>query len=307
MRALIFGAGGMLGRALTLELQRRGGPLLALDRAAADVTDPERVSDAVRSFLPDVVYNCAAFTRVDDCERQVETAHLVNGRAVAHLTSAARSAGAALVQVSTDYVFDGAARAPYQEEAAVGPLQVYGRSKLEGERAALEWERSLVVRTSWLFGVGGQSFVATMVRLLTQPAPVRVVDDQIGCPTYVPYLARALADLSERGARGLVHYRNADAVSWHRFALEIGARLAPGREIAPVSTAEFYGATRHGPPPDRSLASPPGAASPESPRPARRPAYSVLDVERFEAIVGHRVESWRQGLAECLPLLREAP
>jgi dTDP-4-dehydrorhamnose reductase len=241
------------------------------------------VSDVVASFAPEVIYNCAAFTQVDECEDRPELAHEVNGRAVVHLAAAARVAGAALVQVSTDYVFDGAARAPYREESPVAPLQVYGRSKLEGERAALAWERALVVRTSWLFGTGGPSFVATMVRLLTRPAPVRVVDDQVGCPTYVPFLARALRDLAERGAKGVVHYRNADAVSWHGFAVEIARRVAPGRAVAAISTAEF-------------------------PRPARRPAYSVLDVERFEALVGRRVEPWRQGLAECLPdLAVEAP
>jgi dTDP-4-dehydrorhamnose reductase len=153
---------------------------------------------------------------------------------------------------------------------------VYGRSKLEGERAALAWERSLVVRTSWLFGAGGPSFVATMVRLLTRPAAVRVVDDQVGCPTYAPFLARALRDLAERRARGVVHYRNADATSWHGFAVEIARRVAPGRDVAAISTAETS-------------------------RPARRPAYSVLDVDRFESIVGRRVEPWREGLAECLP------
>jgi dTDP-4-dehydrorhamnose reductase len=278
VRGLIFGAAGLVGRALARELERRGEPFLALDRAGADITDPGRVAEVVRGFAPGVIYNCAAFTRVDDCETQAELAHQVNGRAVAHLAAAARAAGAALVQVSTDYVFDGAARSPYLEESPVGPLQVYGRSKLEGERAALAWERSLVVRTSWLFGIGGPSFVATMVRLLTRPDAVRVVDDQVGCPTYVPFLARALVDLADRGARGVVHYRNADAVSWHAFAVEIARRVASGRTIEAISAAEL-------------------------PRPARRPAYSVLDVERFEAIAGRPVEPWRQGLAECLPAL----
>ena len=278
VRGLIFGAGGLLGQALARELDRRGDPFLALDRAAADVTDPGRVQDAVGSFAPEVIYNCAAFTRVDDCEERVELAHQVNGLAVAHLAQAARAAGAALVHVSTDFVFDGHARAPYREESPVAPLQVYGRSKVEGERAALAWERALVVRTSWLFGAGAPSFVGTIVRLLTKPAPLRVVDDQVGCPTYAPYLARALRDLAERSARGVVHYRNAPAVSWHGFAVEIARRVAPGREVAAVSTAAF-------------------------PRPALRPAYSVLDVERFEAIAGRRVEPWRQGLDECLPRL----
>ena len=297
---MIFGAGGLLGRALARELESRGGPFLALDRAAADVTDPVRVAEAVRSFAPEVVYNCAAFTRVDDCETRSELAHEVNGRAVVHLAAAARADGAALVQVSTDYVFDGTARAPYREEAPAAPLQEYGRSKLLGEQVALGWERSVVVRTSWLFGPHGPSFVSTMLRSFAGAAPVRVVDDQVGCPTYTPFLARALVDLAASGARGVVHYRNRDAVSWHGFAVEIARRAAPGREVAPVSTAEFYGAPRPGSAPERSPASPTAAASPESARPARRPAYSVLDVERFEAIAGRRVEAWSDGLDQCL-------
>jgi dTDP-4-dehydrorhamnose reductase len=135
--------------------------------------------------------------------------------------------------------------------------------------------------------------VATIVRLLTRPAPVRVVDDQIGCPTYAPFLARALIALAERGARGIVHYRNEGPVSWHAFAVEIARRVAPGREIAAVSTQEFYGESRQGSTPERS----------EKPRRARRPAYSVLDVERYETIVGRPVEPWRSGLDECLPAI----
>jgi dTDP-4-dehydrorhamnose reductase len=278
MRSLIFGAGGLLGRPLVRELERRGAPHLGLDHAAADITDAARVTDAVRSFQPDVVFNCAAFTRVDDCEEQQALAHEVNGRAVGHLAAAARAGSALLVQVSTDYVFDGASRRPYLEESRTAPIQVYGQSKLEGERLALEWERSMVVRTSWLFGPGGASFVATMLRLFTKPAPVRVVDDQIGCPTYAPFLARALVELAEHGARGVVHYRNEGPVSWRAFAVEIARRVAPGREIQAISSAEM-------------------------PRPARRPAYSVLDVERFETIVGRPVESWRDGLDACLPAI----
>jgi dTDP-4-dehydrorhamnose reductase len=259
---------------LTRELERRGAELCALDRAAADVTDRARVNEAVRSFRPDVIFNCAAYTKVDDCEREVERARAVNATAVGHLASAAKSAGAQLVHVSTDFVFDGAQRVPYQEESRTAPLQVYGQTKAEGEREALRFERAVVVRTSWVFGPGGASFVATILRLLTRPEPIRVVDDQVGCPTYAPYLASALIALAERGARGIVHYRNEGPISWHGFAVEIARRVAPGRAIAPCTTADF-------------------------PRPARRPAYSVLDVERYEAIVAP-VEPWRRGLDECL-------
>jgi dTDP-4-dehydrorhamnose reductase len=194
--------------------------------------------------------------------------------------------GARLVHVSTDYVFDGTAREPYKETAPTGPLSVYGKSKLEGERRALEYDRALVVRTSWLFGPGGPNFVATMVGLIEAgKVPLRVVDDQVGCPTYAPFLASALLDLSQGGARlgttGIVHYRNREPVSWYAFATEIARQWAGGRvEVSPVTTAEF-------------------------PRPAPRPAWSVLDVARFEEITGRLVEPWVWGLAETLARMRK--
>ncbi len=143
----------------------------------------------------------------------------------------------------------------------------------------LAWERSLVVRTSWLFGPGGPNFVATIRGRLAKGEPLRVVDDQVGCPTYTPFLANALWELAGSGLTGVVHYRNRDAVSWHGFASEIARAVAPGATVTPVATTEF-------------------------PRPARRPAYSVLDVARFEAATGRGVEPWLWGLAEYLDRAR---
>jgi dTDP-4-dehydrorhamnose reductase len=166
--------------------------------------------------------------------------------------------------------------------AATAPLSVYGASKLAGEAAALAHDDALVVRTSWLFGPGGPNFAATMHRLMTAgERRLRVVDDQVGCPTYTPFLARALVELAELGARGVVHYRNREPVSWHGFASEIARHLDPQIEVAPVPTSEF-------------------------PRPARRPAYSVLAVDRFERWVGRRVEAWGWALTEYLETLRRA-
>jgi dTDP-4-dehydrorhamnose reductase len=231
-----------------------------------------------------VVFNCAAMTAVDACESDEERALAVNAGGVANAAALARAAGARLVQVSTDYVFDGSAREPYREDAPAAPRSAYGRSKLAGEAEALAGDVALVVRTSWLFGPGGGNFVATMLRLIAAGTdPLRVVDDQVGCPTYAPYLARALWDLAElgpgRGAAGIVHYRNREPVSWCGFAREIAASWAPAVGVEPVTTADF-------------------------PRPAPRPAYSVLAVERFEELAGRPVESWRAGLGEYLDTLR---
>lgn len=281
-RALILGGTGMLGRALSAEARARGLAALALSREQADIADAGRLLYWVDAFRPDLVVNCAAYTRVDACEGEGrETAFAVNGAAVANVAAAAEKAGARLVHVSTDYVFDGQAREPYREDAPVNPLSVYGRSKLEGERQALRHGNALVVRTSWLFGPGGPNFAATMTGLIDQGRlPLRVVRDQEGCPTYTPFLARAILDLAPLDVTGVVHYRNREPASWYAFAVEI-ARLWSGKaEVVPVATSEF-------------------------PRPAPRPAWSVLDVTRFEEAAGRRVEPWGWGLAEYLAQMRK--
>jgi dTDP-4-dehydrorhamnose reductase len=284
MRCLVFGGTGMLGQAVVAEARARGWAALGLSHAQADVTDRERLLGWADAFRPEVVVNCAAHTKVDACETETERAFEINGNAVANAAAVADRIGARLVHVSTDYVFDGAAKEPYTEEAPTAPLSVYGQSKLAGEAHALASERGLVVRTSWLFGPGGPNFVATMVSLIEAGrVPLRVVSDQEGCPTYTPFLASALLDLARLGATGVVHYRNREPVSWYAFAVEI-ARLWPGQrgtvEVVPITTADY-------------------------PLPARRPAWSVLDVTRFEGLAGRPVEPWEWGLVETLRHLRE--
>ncbi len=276
MRALVLGGTGMLGRAVTRYWRRRQQAVLALSHGQADITDRHRLDECVHQFRPELIVNCAAFTQVDRCETERETALAVNGAAVANAVAACESVGARLIHVSTDYVFDGEAESPYAEDTATGPRTVYGESKLEGERQALRYPAALVLRASWLFGPGGPNFAATIRRLLTRATePLRVVDDQVGCPTYTPFLARAIWDLSVLGMRGVVHYCNREAVSWHGFATEIARTVAPLARIVPVPTSEF-------------------------PRPALRPAYSVLETTRFETAVGRRVEPWVSGLAAYL-------
>lgn len=279
-RVLVLGGGGMLGRALVRSWRRRGLPVLGLGREQADVTDRDRLLYWADAFRPELIVNCAAYTRVDACESDRERAFEVNGRAVGNAVAAADRAKARLIQLSTDYVFDGAAHKPYPEDTPTAPLSVYGESKLEGEKAALAYPGALVVRSSWLFGQGGPNFVATIVGLITRgERTLKVVDDQTGCPTYTPYLAEAIRELARIGATGVIHYRNRDAVTWHGFATEIARLWDCGVEVLPVTTEEF-------------------------PRPARRPAYSVLAVERFEEKVGRRVEPWGLGLVEYLADLR---
>lgn len=276
MRTLVFGGTGIVGRALVREGRSRGWPVLGLSHGQGDVTDRARIDEICTAFRPVLIVNCAAFTQVDLCEAEPERALAVNGTAVGNLVRAADVCGARLVHLSTDYVFDGRATAPYGEDHPTAPRSSYGRSKLEGERQALASSRSLVIRTSWIFGPGGANFVDTIAgRIRSGQKSFRVVDDQLGAPTWAPFLARAVSDLGEWGATGLVHYQNRPAVSWFEFAREIARRLDPGVEVTPISTAE-------------------------APRPAPRPAFSVLAVDRFEKLAGRAVESWHEGLASHL-------
>jgi dTDP-4-dehydrorhamnose reductase len=280
MRLLVLGGTGLLGQEVVAEARRRRIPALGLSRRQADVRERGQLERAVASFRPTVLVNCAAFTRVDDCESQRELAFEVNGRAVANVAGVARAAGLPLIQVSTDYVFDGQGTEAYREDHPVAPRSVYGASKRLGEEVALAYDDALVLRVSWLFGAAGPNFVATMIRLMAQgQKALKVVDDQVGGPTYTLYVARALCDLATLGARGLVHYQNREAVSWYGFTREIARQWNPRVEVVPVTTAAF-------------------------PRPAPRPAYSVLDVSRFEELAGRTVETWSAGLAHYLDSLR---
>jgi len=272
----------MLGQAVEAAAGARGHAVSALSREQADVEDAHALLSQAEAFRPDVVINCAAYTKVDLAEGEGrEKAFAVNGAAVGNVASAASAVGARLLHVSTDYVFDGAARSPYREDAPTNPQSVYGQSKLAGEREALAYDRALVVRTSWLFGPGGPNFVATMVRMIDEgKLPLRVVADQRGCPTYTPYLAAALLDLAPLGLSGVLHYRNREADSWYGLAAEIARLWSGTAEVVPVTTQDF-------------------------PRPAPRPAYSVLDVSRFEEAVGRRVEPWEKGLEDYLAGIRK--
>ena len=275
MRSVVLGAGGLVGRSLAAELASRSGPVLAASKADVDITNRESVARCLREFAPDVVFNCAAYTRVDDCESRQELAYRVNGDGVANVVSAAQRVDARLVHLSTDYVFDGKSSTPYEECAPPAPLSIYGESKLVGETATLAAPDGLVVRSSWIFGSTGPSFVQTVVGLLAGGDPLRVVDDQLGCPTYAPFLAAALVDLAAARVRGIVHYRNREPVTWCGFARAIVERVEPGRSIVPISTHEAA-------------------------RPASRPPLSVLAVDRFEEVLSRKVEEWAPGLDDCL-------
>jgi dTDP-4-dehydrorhamnose reductase len=271
---LITGAGGMLGRDLVSALTVRDEDVAALAKSDLDVTDSRLLNERVAEERPTIIVNCAAYTKVDLAEQEESAANAINGSSVELLARAANEVGALLVQVSTDFVFDGKKREPYDVTDATNPLSAYGRSKHLGEIAAQHAEKRLIVRTSWLFGVHGPNFVeAIRNQIRKETNPLRVVDDQRGRPTYTPHLADAIIRLAMQDARGIVHYADEEECTWFDFACAI----AEGSDITvkPVSTDEF-------------------------PRPATRPAYSVLSTERYERITGVRPESWREGLREYL-------
>ncbi len=269
----------MLGTDLHDELTALGENVVALSRAELDITDSHEVNGRIAEQAPTIIVNCAAYTKVDLAESEESLATAINGSAVELLASAANAAGALLVQVSTDFVFDGTSRTPYEVTDATNPLSVYGASKLLGESGARLAEKHLIVRTSWLFGTHGPNFVEAIRNQIRKGTnPLRVVNDQHGRPTYTPHLATALVRLARLAyasgdARGIVHYADEEACTWYDFASAIAA--GSGIEVRPVSSDEF-------------------------PRPAKRPAYSVLSTERYERLTGVAPASWRDGLREYL-------
>ncbi|GAA3945194.1 dTDP-4-dehydrorhamnose reductase [Actinomadura viridis] len=276
MTWLVTGAGGMLGTDLVARLDGA----VALTRAELDIGDPEAVRAAVRRHRPATVVNCAAWTAVDAAESAEEAALAVNGTAVEALAAACGETGATLVQVSTDYVFDGRGTGPYAEDAPTAPLNAYGRTKLAGERAAAGAD-SYIVRTAWLYGAHGPSFVRTMARLAAERDTVSVVDDQVGQPTWTGDLADRIIALVRSGAPfGVYHGTNAGRTSWYGLAREVFTLLGldPGR-VRPVTTAEF-------------------------PTPAPRPANSVLGHERWAAAGLEPMRDWRDALRAAWPSLR---
>ena len=274
-RYLVTGAGGQLGADLLRVLAGAGAAAVGLTRAELDVADPAAVEKAVVEVRPDVVLNAAAYTAVDAAEADEATALAVNGDGPANLARVCALRGGRLVHVSTDYVFAGDATAPYEVDAPARPRTAYGRSKLAGERAVRELlpERSWVVRTAWVYGETGANFVRTMVRLERERDTLGVVDDQEGSPTWSRDLAAGLVALAgSRAVPGVYHCTNAGSTTWCGLARAVFEELgADPARVTPVGTADY-------------------------PRPAPRPAYSVLSDAAWRAAGLPPLRSWRDAL-----------
>jgi len=289
MRWLVTGAGGMLGRDTVDELVRRGADVVGLDHTALDITQQGAVEGALSGHRPDLVVNCAAYPAVDDAESDEDRALRIDGDGPRTLARACAAHGARLIHVSTDYVFASDAPTPYPEDHATAPRTAYGRTKLAGERAvAAELSTSsAIVRTAWLYGVHGRSFVRTMIDLESRHDALDVVDDQRGQPTWSADVAARLVDLGPhpgRGASGVFHATASGEASWYELAREVftGLGADPDR-VRPVGSEAF-------------------------PRPEPRSAYSALAHGRRQEPGPPPLRGWRSALHEALPLmLKEFP
>ena len=286
MRWLVTGAGGMLGRDTVEELVRRGADVVGLGHTALDITQQDAVEGVLAGHRPDLVVNCAAYTAVDEAETDEDRALRINGDGPRNLARACAAHGARLIHVSTDYVFAGDACTPYPEDHATVPRTAYGRTKLAGERAVAE-ELSIssaIVRTAWLYGVHGRSFVRTMIDLESRHDTLDVVDDQRGQPTWSADVAARLVDLGPhvgRGASGVLHATSCGEASWYEPAREVFAGLgADPDRVRPVGSGAF-------------------------PRPAPRPAYSALAHGRRQELGLPPLRDWRSALHEAFPLIRK--
>jgi dTDP-4-dehydrorhamnose reductase len=276
VRVLVTGAGGQLGRDVLRVLSGRDA--VGLGHNELDIADGPAVDKVVELHAPDVIINTAAWTDVDGAESAERAAFAVNADGPANVAAAAHRTGATLIHVSTDYVFDGTATSPYAEDFPTAPMSAYGRSKAEGERAVLAaTPQSYIVRTAWLYGAGGRNFVRTMAQLAGGDQPVRVVDDQRGAPTWTRDLALGLVTLADaRPEPGIYHATSAGETTWFGFARAIFAAVgADPDRVHPVTTAEF-------------------------PRPAARPAYSVLGAERWRGAGLPPLPHWDDALAAAI-------
>ncbi|WP_438448233.1 dTDP-4-dehydrorhamnose reductase [Gorillibacterium sp. sgz5001074] len=276
MRVLITGAGGQLGQDVMRVCAEAGHEGIGVDRAELDITDEASCIEVLERLRPEAVIHAAAYTAVDRAETDVDEAYRVNAAGSRNMAVACERIGARCCYISTDYVFDGSAAEPYGEYDLAAPRSVYGKSKLAGERLVSSLcSRWFIVRTSWVYGVHGDNFVKTMLKLAATGKPLKVVDDQTGSPTYTVDLSRFLVRLIETERYGIYHATGGGSCTWYEFARAIFEERGLQVELAPCSTGEF-------------------------PRPAPRPAYSVLGAAAIRTNGFQELPHWREGLRAFL-------
>ncbi len=284
---IITGADGQLGTEIRgMASDHPGFRFIYTDIGSLDICSEEEVGKLIRTEKPDFIVNCAGYTMVDRAEEEIEKAMLVNGYAVGTMVSELERYGGRLLQISTDYVFDGERDTPYPEDYPPVPLSVYGRSKLTGEEMALLYDRAMIIRTSWLYSSYGNNFVKTISRIAGERKKLTVVDDQVGSPTWARDLAGTLLNIIEKHTMnsvpfrgGIYNFSNEGSCSWFGFASEIVNYLGLGTEIIPVTTSEY-------------------------PQAATRPEYSVLDKTKIRETYGIFIPDWKDSLHKCLDILK---
>lgn len=284
MNILITGCNGQLGNEMQLlEKENPQHQYFNTDVAQLDITNPEAIEDFVNNNAIDIIVNCAAFTAVDKAESSQDLCHLLNAKAPEYLAAAVAKRGGYLVQVSTDYVFDGTNHTPYTENEATCPNSVYGSTKLEGEKLAMAaCTNTMIIRTAWLYSTFGNNFVKTMIRLGKEKSELGVIFDQIGTPTYAGDLAAAIMAAINHGiVPGIYHFSNEGVISWYDFTKAIH-RIAgiTSCHVKPLHTAEY-------------------------PTPAARPHYSVLDKTKIKQTYGIEIPYWEESLEKCIAKLLE--
>ena len=276
-QVLVTGANGQLGNSIKrISPNFRGLKFVFTDVADLDITNSEEVNTFFESNAFDYCINCAAYTAVDKAEEEVDKAFLINATAVKNLAKGCQTAGAVLIHISTDFVFDGTKRTPYTEEDTPNPISVYGKSKLLGEEYVQEiCDRYFIARTSWLYSEYGNNFVKTMLRLAETRKQISIVNDQIGSPTYAGDLAEFILKVisSESTAYGLYHYSNLGAISWYDFAVEIFKQFGKDIDVQPIKTKDY-------------------------PTAAKRPKFSVLKTEKANTDAAIQMKSWDVRLKE---------
>ena len=281
MKALVTGSAGMLAKDLIPCLLKMSHEVLAPPEDKLDITNLGVVRHAVDEFAPELIINCAAYTNVDEAEKQEHQALMVNGLGVQNLCILCQEHDIPLVHFSTDYVFDGTKPSPYTIYDETNPINAYGRSKLLGEKYIL-WllSKFYLLRTSWLFGLHGKNFIETMLEIGQKQKQVSVVTDQKGCPTWTRHLAEATVALIETGRYGIYHVTNSEPTTWFDFTKEIFRLAGMSTEVLPITSEQF-------------------------PRPAKRPSNSVLDPFPLKEVLGRGMPSWKVALKEYLSQRKE--
>lgn len=278
MKIVVTGGSGQLGTALRGMLTDDGHEVYAPPRHELDLEDGRRVRELIEYLRPDAVVHAGALTNVDECERDPAKAYRINALSTRCISKACRLIDSLLVYVSTDFVFDGTAKGPYVESDHPNPINIYGSTKLAGERAASLVERHVIVRTAWLFGPEGRNFPRTILRLAQTQPELRVVEDQTGSPTAAPDLARAIVRLLSSDRYGTYHVVNSGTCSWHGLAKCVLAAAGIERPIIPILSTELD-------------------------RPARRPTYSALSTAKIEQHLGFRLRHYTEAVREYVPQL----